>query len=151
MDRDGTEIGVLYPPEVLEALFRRRPDLRESTPFLAAAVRDGTPVVVMWKPPDLNPEPAATRKYKVAIAGDSGDEANPERIDPLWIRNDARDLEQLDPRTNFQPIGAVGAFPREAFGNLAVIVIYRSEWTGAVLTGHRRAGKVDWSGSIRQP
>lgn len=150
-EKGDTSVGLLYTPELLATLVARRTP--ESVPArLAEAVRQQTPVVVMWKIPataDFGPIPTP---YKMAIVEhDSGSPAtDPNRIEPAWIQQDASELVQLDSRLRPEDVGAVAAFPRAAFlpgRRISLYSDYPIENRG--LRVHSRSGRVEWDGRSR--
>ena len=119
---DGPTWGLYYPPQVLAALAAREDAV--VSPRLRSAIRQETPVVVMWNLAmgDLS---AASRPYKLAVLESAGLIApDSMRVEPLWIDQQAADLAQLDDRLTHEDIGAVAAFPREAFAPGRWVYLY---------------------------
>ena len=149
-----TFVGLLYTPEVLAALAARSP--ASVTARLEQAIRDQTPVVVLWTiPPPANeaPWPRPFSTVIVEAHGDSFGFPSPGhgvRVEPLWVEQHADDLRQLDPRTEFGDVGVMAAFPRAAFVPGRLITIYRRmpRELGRG-TGVQRYGLVQWSGVTR--
>jgi hypothetical protein len=129
-----TEVGLVYTPEVLAALSARHP-ADAVRPRIAQAIREGTPIVVMWEFPDgPHDTPAAQRPYDMRIAERVQDRMS--WTPPLWIQQNAAGLEELDSRISAQverPGSGVGvavmaAFPRDAFvpGRFVYLVSQRT-------------------------
>jgi hypothetical protein len=112
-DKARTPIGLIYSPELLASLLAKGSEGAGSA-AIVDAVRQQTPVVVMWSAP-VSPEmvPPPTPPRKIAIFP-SGNRFGIDRIEPLWLAHDANQLAQLDPRVRPAHVGAVAAFPRDA-------------------------------------
>jgi hypothetical protein len=111
-----TEVGLVYSPEALRALVSRRS--ADTVPSrIADAIRAGTPIVVMWDFPEGPHHDAARpgRPYHVEINDRDRHMAWWQGVQPLWIQQDARELQQIDARAAAYPVGVMAAFPREAF------------------------------------
>ena len=108
-----TAIGLVYTPELLAALVARQPT-ESLNPRIADAVRQQTPIVVMWSvpiPPEVGPAPPP---YKISIV-ERGDPTDQNGIEPVRIQQDATVLAQLDSRVRPNEVGAMAAFARAAF------------------------------------
>jgi hypothetical protein len=142
----NTAIGWLYTPELLTELARRQPPDAVS-PRILDAIKRELAIVVMWTIPPTAGEEPWPRPFQVAIT-DPGRAPGGERIDPVWIVQNAADLQALDPRTTFGEVGAMAAFHRAAFKPGRWIFIYRhfrpAEPGG--MTGVERSGVLEWDG-----
>jgi hypothetical protein len=113
MQANGPTWGFYYSPQVLAALTAREDAV--VSPRLRRATKQGTPVVVMWNLA-IGDMSAASRPFKLAVLESAGrDGSDPTGVQPLWLDQQAADLVQLDDRLTHEDIGAVAAFPREAF------------------------------------
>jgi hypothetical protein len=122
MQADGPTWGFYYSPEVLAALAAREDAV--VSPRLRSAIRQETPVVVMWNLA-IGVLSAASRPYKLGVLESPGLVApDSMRVEPLWIDQQAADLAQLDDRLTHEDIGAVAAFPREAFAPDRWVYLY---------------------------
>lgn len=148
-------VGLLYTPETLMRLLSNQPDKTVSQRIIEA-VRRQTPIVVMWSLPssftDQYPDPdrpgSYPRPYKIAIVNPSDDPASVNRIDPIWIQQDASELRRLDNRTEYEDVGAMAAFPREAFVPGRQVFIYSDYWNKSKqLVGHRIGASIEWNGA----
>jgi hypothetical protein len=132
-----TAVGLVYTPELLQVLVRpaggRNVDIR-----VIDAIRNQTPIVVMWSvpvPSEVGPEPPP---YTVVIIAGSDDARNVGgRITPLWVEHDASSLAALDNRVTTHQVGAVAAFPRSAFVKGRIIDMY-SDYPPNAETGEHR-------------
>jgi hypothetical protein len=120
-------VGLIYSPNTLASLVRQAEAASVSSRIIDAIER-GMPIVVMWSFPlaqgrDGNQWP---RPFHLAIVERGGDVVGP-RIDPMWTAQDAADLRRLDPATEFAEVGAVAAFPAQAFVSGRWIVLYSSD------------------------
>jgi hypothetical protein len=131
---DGTPnraTGLLYRPELLAALSAGQPRENISVRILQA-VEQQTPIVVMWTIP---PGPGELVGPSHMIISDTTSGSN---VPPIWEAQDARDLRAVDPRTPFQQVGIVAAFPRSAFQPGRVVIIYAPLPDNPATGGHRR-------------
>jgi hypothetical protein len=149
-------VGLLYPPDVLARLVAGQP--ADSVPKrIADAVRQQTPIVVMWVLPaslfsngDPSRPPSYPRPYKIAIVNAGDDPAGGKRVDPIWIQQEASELRQIDSRTPFEEVGAVAAFPRDAFVPGRHLFIYSDYWTEQKqFAGHRIWATIEWNGAAQ--
>lgn len=148
--RPQREVGLLYTPELLAALAQRAPD--SVTPRIATAIRDQTPIVVMWTfPPGLVLE-GLTRPFSVVIT-EQGSSWGWPRTEPLWVRQDANDLRMLDPRMPDGEVGVMAAFPRSAFVPGYIVSLYAD--LPAYRAGQHRGvqvfGRIEWNGGPSTP
>jgi hypothetical protein len=93
-DSHRTVIGLVYSPELLASLGARQAS-ESMNQRIAEAVRQETPIVIMWAvpiPPEVGPDPPP---YKIAIMERGGPE-DPNRIEPVWLQQDATALGQLE-------------------------------------------------------
>jgi hypothetical protein len=146
-----TPIGLLYTPELLAALATRSP--ASVTARIEQAIREQTPIVVLWTiPPPANSEPWP-RPFATVIVEPHGDSfgfpspGSGVRVEPLWVEQHADDVRQLDRRTEFGEVGVMAAYPRSAFVPGRLITIYRHmpRELGRG-TGVQRYGLIQWSG-----
>jgi hypothetical protein len=145
-----TEIGVVYMPELLAELAQNASGAVASR--ITDAIRDNTPIVVMWRMPLPAPETITTAPYKMAIVERNGDPVNPDRIEPLWIQQDASGIAQLDSRISADKVAAVAAFPRSAFVHGRYVFIYVdgvSEGDQPTMRSVRRSAPITWDGAMR--
>ena len=147
-DSDGrprTATGLLYSPELLAALVADKP--KESVPpTITKAIKEQTPIVVMWTFPDGAFTKDITRPFNTRIWNTTSG-AN---IKPLWEKQDAADLRVLDPERQFQNVGTMAAFPRAAFQAGRIVVLYAElpqDGTGR----HRKVQVFGESASSRAP
>jgi hypothetical protein len=123
-DDRGRPFGFLYTPEVLAALAARHPDQALSV-RITEAIHQRTTIVVMWSLPATSESPAPPRPYKMAVLERAGDNpATAHKVDPLWIQQDATELAVLDARLRRQKVGAMAAFPGDAFAPGRWVYIY---------------------------
>lgn len=140
-----TEVGLVYTPEVLSALTARRP-ADAVPPRIVHAIRDGTPIVVMWEfpegPPDLS---RPQRPYHVEINDRSQHMARWMGVQPLWIQQDARELQQIDARAAAHEVGVMAAFPRDAFvrGHLVFFHSHPVQTEYGSMTRSQRWGAIE--------
>jgi hypothetical protein len=135
-DGDGkprTATGLLYSPELLAALVAGNPEKSIPT-SIADAVRDQTPIVVMWTFLDSPLIKNITRPFHTMIA----DTTSGAVIAPLWEKQDAADLRIIDPTRQFKNIGTMAAFPQTAFQPGRVVVMYADLPQDASSGGHRK-------------
>jgi hypothetical protein len=146
-----TPVGLLYTPEVLAVLAGASPGSVSAR--LDQAIRQQTPVVVLWTiPPPANADPWP-RPFSTVIVEPHGDSfgfpspGSGVRVEPLWVEQHADDLRLLDRRTEFADVGVMAAFPRAAFVPGRLITIYRrmAPEPGRP-TGVQRYGLIQWSG-----
>jgi hypothetical protein len=144
-NRSLNPVGLLYTPEVLA-----NKASNASTPVstvIREAILQQTPIVVMWTippNPDFAPYP---RPFKTVIGEDGSGSWNPRRVEPLWVRQEATDLRQLDPETLFEEVGVMAAFPRSAFVAGRLITIYTD--LPSEPGRHRGVqvfGRIEWNG-----
>jgi hypothetical protein len=147
-----TPVGLLYTPELLAALATR--SAASVTARIEQAIREQTPIVVLWTiPPPANSEPWP-RPFSTVIVEPHGDSfgfpspGSGVRVEPLWVEQHAEDLRQLDRRTEFGEVGVMAAYPRHAFVPGRLITIYRHmpRELGRG-TGVQRYGLIQWSGT----
>jgi hypothetical protein len=149
--RPHTPVGLLYTPEILAVMAEESPSAISAR--IATAIREQTPIVVLWTiPPTANSEPWP-RPFSTVIVdgrGDSFGYPNPGmgvRIEPLWVEQHADDLRQLDRRTPFLDVGVMAAYPRAAFVSGRLVTIYRRLPAEPGRTGGvQRFGLIQWSG-----
>jgi hypothetical protein len=140
----GTAVGMLYTPDVLFALASRIPD--GAVPrAVANAIEQRTPIVVMWEVAAIDPQPLPP--YRIAILDEHGPEG---LIEPLWIQQQAGDMERLDGRlgSGGRRVAAIAAFPASAFVPGRRVLI-RSTSPSTVLDSHtwtQRWGAIRWDG-----
>jgi hypothetical protein len=145
-----TEVGLVYAPDVLATLVARRSQ-DAVAPRILEAIRERTPIVVMWEFPTAPAEPQAQRPYRVRIAERAQEEAS--ALAPLWIQQDAAGLQELDSRLSTEivrpgsgvGVGAMAAFPREAFvpGRLVHLESQRTRSEHGLWSRHRRYGAIE--------
>ena len=139
-------VGWIYAVETLEGLIARRPEA--TSPRIAEAVRNRTPIVVMWTIPPSPQFGPAPRPYRVSILDFAANEqayGNPSWSEPVWILQNAEELARLDSGTEFQEVGAMAAFPLEAFAAGRKVVIHSDSQTADGKTVHHsRVGLFDW-------
>jgi hypothetical protein len=146
----GTPVGLLYTPDTLAALVARQPPGRVS-PRLTEAVRQRTPIVLMWSIPPSTDFGEAPRPFKVAITDphQSPSSASPHQIEPLWFDQDAADLLRIDRNARGHEVGVIAAFPLTAFLPQRNIFIYAEEpypdRPGLRVT--TRNGILEWDGT----
>ena len=148
-DQHGTILGLVYTPDVLQALIARQPSLALPS-RLRDAVRQQTPVVVMWDIPVAAELGPLARPLRMAVVSGNEDVfGGLSRVDPIWTEHDATGLMRLDPDRQFGHVGAVAAFPNTAFGPDRHVVIYSEVQTrDGAWRGVTRAGTVEWQ--VRQ-
>jgi hypothetical protein len=140
-------VGLIYSPEKLEQLIASH----GSDPIprhIADAVRDRTPIVVMWSIPESPYSTPIPRPYRITILDPNRNEqeyGNPSWSEPLWTLQDAAGLNRLDTATQFRDVGATAAFRMEAFVPGRKIVIHSDGRTKDDRPEHHsRAGFFDW-------
>ena len=139
-DRTPTRVGLLYTPEHLADLARRSP--KSVSARMAAAIRQQTPIVVLWSiPPN-----ASVGLWPRPVIVENGDAWAAPRIEPLWADQTADDLRQLDPTTPFEDVGVMAAFPRSAFGRFITIYVDLPAEGGHKHRRVQRFGRIEWSG-----
>jgi hypothetical protein len=140
-------IGFLYTPEVLAHLAAGRSQETVSN-RIWDAVRNRTPIVVMWSLPSSSEFGSFPRPYRLAIV-DQGGDIRGKHVDPLWSDQQAEDLRQLDPGTRFEEVGAIAAFPLEAFrrSRLVQIVSSPQENQGSGVRRAQAWAMIEWDGS----
>jgi hypothetical protein len=143
-----TPVGLLYTPEVLSALAAESPQL--VSPRIYEAIREQTPIVVLWTfPASANSEPLP-RPFSTVIVDERGHSfggpagGQGVRIEPLWVDQHADDLRKLDRRTEFSEVGVMAAYPRVAFVLGRIVTIYRKELGRN--GGTERLGLIQWNG-----
>jgi hypothetical protein len=141
----GTAVGMLYTPDVLVALTSRIP--ASTVPrAIANAVDQHTPIVVMWELPAPDPQPLPP--YRIEILDESGSEG---LIEPLWIQQQAGDMERLDERLGSEGrrVAAIAAFPASAFvpGRRVLIRSMSQSTVSGSQTRTQRWGAIRWDGS----
>jgi hypothetical protein len=144
-----TEVGLVYTPEVLAALTARHP-VEALAPRIIQAIREGTPIVVLWEFPTGKYDVPAQRPYEVRIA-EPGQEVN--AIPPVWIQQDAAGLEDLDLRISAEAVrpgsgvgvAVMAAFPRDAFGpgRIVYLVSHRVKTEHGTWIRHARYGAIE--------
>jgi hypothetical protein len=149
-DRNNpTEVGLLYPPEVLAALARRSP--APVSRRVDDAIRQQTPIVVLWIIPPIAGEPPVPHPFSAVIV-ERGDYSAVPRTEPIWTEQHAEDIRQLDPQRFSQEVGVMAAFKRSAFVRGHSIIIYRtlapSELGASRAT--QRFGRIEWNGALPQ-
>lgn len=149
-------VGLLYTPVTLAKLAAGQP--ADAIPQrIADAIRDQTPIVVMWSLPhsftDRDPDRPVSypRPYKVSIVEQRNDPSGPYRIDPIWIQQEATEIRQLDKHTTFEEVGAVAAFPRTAFvRGREVFITSTGYWnSNKLLVEHSVSAIIEWDGASR--
>ena len=150
-------VGLLYTPELLVE------KAGNASSTVSARIREAinkqTPLVVMWT---FRSQPEGIqRPFSTVIVEDGpggGDSWSPRRIEPLWVRQDAEDLRQIDPETPFKEVGVMAAFPRSAFVPGRLITIYRDlpcYPDRPCEPGHHKGvqvfGRIEWSGGATLP
>jgi hypothetical protein len=153
--RSRKPLGLLYTPEILARLVEGGP--AGSVPKrISDAISQQTPIVVMWSlPPSLfdrdEDRPASyPRPYRISIVEAGKDPRAIDRLDPVWIQQDALELQQLDTQTNFEDVGAVAAFPRAAFVPGRQVFIYTPQYVNRNKrhVSHRSPeATIEWNGS----
>jgi hypothetical protein len=150
-------VGLLYSPELLVEKARTA-----SSPVSARireAITRQTPIVVMWT---IRSQPEGIqRPFSTVIVEDGpggGDSWSPRRIEPLWVRQDAEDLRQIDPETPFKEVGVMAAFPRSAFVAGRLITVYTNlpcYPDRPCEPGHHKGvqvfGRIEWNGGATLP
>jgi hypothetical protein len=149
-----TAVGLLYTPSVLAVMARESPD--SVSPRIDNAIREQTPLVVMWTIPPMataNREPWPRPFSSVIVEGGADSFGSPSggkavRIEPLWIEQHADDLRRLDHRTRFSDVGVMAAYPRSAFvpGRLVTIFVRVPSEPGTQ-RGAQRFGLIVWNGA----
>ena len=146
-----TPVGLLYTPELLAVLAAESP--ASVSPRIDHAIRQQTPIVVMWTiPPTANSEPFP-RPFSTVIIDARGDSfgfpspGQGVRIEPLWVEQHADDLRRLDARTEFVEVGVMAGYPRSVFVPGRLVTIYRRlpRELGRG-TGTQRFGLIQWNG-----
>lgn len=140
-----TEVGLVYTPEVLSALAARRP-ADAVPPRIVHAIRDGTPIVVMWEFPEGPADrPRPHRPYHVEINERSQHMARWMGVQPLWIQQDARELQQIDARAAAHEVGVMAAFPGDAFvrGHLIFFHSHPVQTEYGSMTSSQRWGAIE--------
>ena len=124
-EEPGPTFGLFYTPEVLAALAARHP-ARVVSVRINEAIRQRTPVIVMWRLPATADSPAPPRPYRMAILERAGDNptAEVQKIEPLWIEQEATDLAALDERIGREEGGAMAAFPSGSLAPGRWVYIY---------------------------
>ena len=149
-----TVYGFLYTPEILDSLLRQEIATSPSE-RLARAAKFETPIVVMWSIPNSVDVDPVGRPYRMAIVEPSvGLEfavRHPlQRIEPLWIDQQATDLGELDRRVRRDDVGAMAAFPRSAFIPGRRICLYsESRLDGGGVRVQIRSTTIEWDGNQR--
>ena len=146
-DQHGSVVGIIYPVEVLSLLVREKSMLR---PRLELAIRDQTPIVVMWAIPGHQHTGATSERYEVAVV-ERGQQVigNPHRIDPVWNEQDAGELLRLSKIDDAPEVATMAAFPAKAFVAGRQLIVYCQEPArpdGTIRT-HERGGWIRWSGA----
>jgi hypothetical protein len=144
-----TEVGLLYTPELLTALAGQSPD--SVTLRVSEAIRQQTPIVVLWTIPPIAATPAFPRPFSTVIVEANSGYSGVPRVEPIWVEQHAEDLRQLDPQRSFQDVGVMAAFPRSAFVPGKWVIIYRQLPTleTAHWRGVQRFGLIEWNGAQR--
>jgi hypothetical protein len=101
-------VGLLYTPEVLRALAARSPV--PVSQRLDDAIRQQTPIVVLWTIPRKSGEPPWPRPFSAVIVA-HGTYSSAPRVEPLWTDQRADDILQLDRSRSFRDIGVAAASP----------------------------------------
>lgn len=114
-------VGLLYVPHVLQGLAARSGVRAGSR--VAEAIQARTPIVVMWSIRSWRDrgDDSELRPYHIVIT------RHAERlldVQPLWIEQDLPELRQLDRHTRFLMVGAVAAFPADAFEPGRVLLLH---------------------------
>jgi hypothetical protein len=122
-DIHRTPIGLVYTPELLAALIGDRPP-GSIDPRVAEAVRQQTPIVVMWAAPGPLPPEIPIPPPPSIVITDRGNPKNPVRFEPLWLQHDANLLALLDERVRPSQVGALAAFVRAAFAPGREVCLY---------------------------
>jgi hypothetical protein len=140
-------VGLLYTPELLANLIATQA-LETAPALIRNAVRQQTPIVVMWTIPPMADSPPWPRPFSAAVVEDGDSVGGKLRIEPLWTQQHADELRQLDTHTSFQDVGVMAAFPRSAFIPGRVVVIYlRLPSEPGRYRGVQRFGLIDWNGT----
>jgi hypothetical protein len=117
--KSGTPKGLLYTPEVISALVAGKPP--EGIPaHIARAIREQTPIVVMWTFQNESSVRELSRPFHLSISEPRAVNA----VAPVWEKQDAADLRTIDPYTQFGDVGVMGAFPRNALQPGQLIFMY---------------------------
>jgi hypothetical protein len=123
-DPQRTAVGLVYTPEVLAALIGDRAPASVD-PRIAEAVRQQTPIVVMWgAPTPMPPEIPTPPRPATILISDFTNPSSPVRFEPLWLDHDAKLLSVFDERVRASEVRAVGAFVRAAFAPGRDICLY---------------------------
>ena len=125
--------GLIYRPELLSALIAGLPAEKVPSRILHA-VREQTPVVVMWAIPS-HPDEQAVGPPGVHIV----DTSSGNTVAPIWEAHDAADLRLIDSRTAYERVGVVAAFPAPALAPGRVVVIRAPLPDNPVTGTHRRS------------
>jgi hypothetical protein len=150
--RSGKPAGLLYTPELLARLAAGKP--AGSVPArIARAIEEHTPVVVMWtldpslmRGDDPHRPPSYPRPYKMAIVPAGQTPLGQHRIDPVWIEQDASVIRELDTQTAFDGVGAVAAFPADAFVRGRLVFLYSDYWSAETLKSHSIWAAIEGNG-----
>jgi hypothetical protein len=145
----GQRVGLLYTPELLANLIANQPPETAST-LVNDAVKQQTPIVVLWSIPPLAGSPPWQRPFSAAIVEDGDSVGGKQRVLPLWTLQNADELRRLDTQTSFQDVGVMAAFPRSAFvpGRVAVIYLRLPTSQPREYKGVQRFGLIEWNGQM---
>jgi hypothetical protein len=151
-DRHATVVGLIYCAEVLAALAAQPPH-GNVPPRITEAIRQRTPIVVMWRIPGIAGADPIPGPYQVSIVERiEHATGNPNRIDPVWIQQGASDFPHLPRGTRAEDVGAIVAFPLAAFVPGRKVVIH-AQLPPAADGGARsseRFGWVEWD-PVQEP
>jgi hypothetical protein len=144
-DIHRTPIGLVYTPELLRALINdRQPGSLD--PRIVEAVRQQTPLVVMWAAPAPMPPEIPTPPPPSIGITDRGNPASPVRFEPLWVQHDANNLALLDERVRASEVGALAAFVRAAFAPGREVCLYSDyppDYEKKIFRSLRRCGVME--------
>jgi hypothetical protein len=144
-DIHRTPIGLVYTPELLGALINNRQP-ESIDPRIAEAVRQQTPIVVMWAAPAPMPPEIPTPPPPNIVITDRGNPASPVRFEPLWLQHDANQLALLDERVRPSEVGALAAFVRAAFAPGREVCLYSDyppDYEKKIFASLRRCGVME--------
>ena len=94
--QSGTPKGLLYTPGLLAALTAGKPP-EAIPPLIVRAIREQSPILVMWTFQDESSIKGISRPYHASISEPRSVGA----VAPLWEKQDAAELRAVDPSTQF--------------------------------------------------
>jgi hypothetical protein len=120
--QSGTPKGLLYTPDLLTALVAGRP-AEAVPPLIIEAIRDQSPIVVMWTFLDESSAKNLNRPFHASISEPRAVGA----VAPLWEKQDAAELRAIDPSTRFGEVGVMAPFPRNTLQPGRLVFMY-AQW-----------------------